>query len=123
MRASVFGLGYVGCVTAASLARAGHQVVGVDLNPEKVGMVNAGTSPIVEPGLGELLAEPDVGIQALAAHPHEPKHDPVVGPDHPAGAGRGGLAIHGCFQKARGSDDGSRGGRLAEEFPAGFPAG
>jgi len=56
MRVSVFGLGYVGCVTAASLARAGHQVVGVDLNPEKVGMVNAGTSPIVEPGLGELLA-------------------------------------------------------------------
>jgi GDP-mannose 6-dehydrogenase len=47
MRVSVFGLGYVGCVTAASLARAGHQVVGMDLNPEKVSMVNAGISPIV----------------------------------------------------------------------------
>ena len=57
MRVSVFGLGYVGCVTAACLAKAGHQVVGVDINPDKVAMVNAGTSPLVEPGLGELLAE------------------------------------------------------------------
>ena len=57
MRVSIFGLGYVGCVTAACLARAGHQVIGVDINPDKVAMVNAGTSPLVEPGLGELLAE------------------------------------------------------------------
>ena len=57
MRVSVFGLGYVGAVTAACLAKAGHQVVGVDVNPEKVAMVNAGRSPVVEPGLGELLAE------------------------------------------------------------------
>ena len=55
MRVSVFGLGYVGCVTSACLARAGHEVVGVDINREKVEMVNAGRSPIVEPGLGELL--------------------------------------------------------------------
>jgi GDP-mannose 6-dehydrogenase len=57
MRVSVFGLGYVGCVTAACLARHGHQVVGVDINAEKVAMLNAGASPIVEPGLGELLKE------------------------------------------------------------------
>ena len=57
MRVSVFGLGYVGCVTAACLARAGHEVVGVDVNPDKVAMINAGQSPIVEPGLGELLEE------------------------------------------------------------------
>jgi GDP-mannose 6-dehydrogenase len=57
MRVSVFGLGYVGCVTAACLARAGHQVVGVDTNAEKVGMLNSSTSPIVEPGLSELLGE------------------------------------------------------------------
>jgi GDP-mannose 6-dehydrogenase len=55
MNVSVFGLGYVGCVTAACLARAGHDVVGVDVNPEKVDMVNDGRSPIVEPGLPELL--------------------------------------------------------------------
>src|SRR5262245_49462901 len=57
MRVSVFGLGYVGCVTAACLAKAGHQIVGTDSNVDKVSMVNAGVSPIVEPGLGEVLAE------------------------------------------------------------------
>jgi len=57
MRVSVFGLGYVGCVTAACLAKAGHEVIGVDANPEKVAMVNAATAPVVEPGLGEVLAE------------------------------------------------------------------
>jgi GDP-mannose 6-dehydrogenase len=57
MRVSVFGLGYVGCVTAAWLARAGHHVIGVDTNGGKVAMVGAGTSPLVEPGLGELLRE------------------------------------------------------------------
>jgi GDP-mannose 6-dehydrogenase len=56
MRVSVFGLGYVGCVSAASLAGDGHHVIGVDVNPEKVGAVNAGHSPIVEPGLDALLA-------------------------------------------------------------------
>src|SRR5262249_60820667 len=56
MRVSVFGLGYVGSVTSACLADAGHDVVGVDVNPEKVAIVNAGDAPVVEPGLGELLA-------------------------------------------------------------------
>ena len=55
MNVSVFGLGYVGCVTAGCLAARGHHVVGVDVSSEKVAMVNAGNSPIVEPGLGELL--------------------------------------------------------------------
>jgi len=66
MRVSVFGLGYVGAVTAACLARAGHEVTGVDINHEKVAMVNAGASPIVEPGLGDLLAEA-VGAGRLRA--------------------------------------------------------
>jgi GDP-mannose 6-dehydrogenase len=55
MRVSVFGLGYVGCVSAASFAADGHHVIGVDINPEKVRAVNEGRSPIVEPGLEELL--------------------------------------------------------------------
>src|SRR5947208_16189254 len=66
MRVSVFGLGYVGCVTAACLARTGHDVVGVDVNEEKVEMVNAAMSPVVEPGLAELLAEV-VGARRLRA--------------------------------------------------------
>ena len=56
MRVSIFGLGYVGCVSAAAFAADGHTVVGVDINPDKVAAVNAGRSPIVEPGLDEMLA-------------------------------------------------------------------
>src|SRR5689334_18721143 len=56
MRVSVFGLGYVGSVSAASFAADGHEVIGVDVNPDKVASVNAGRSPIVEPGLDDLLA-------------------------------------------------------------------
>jgi GDP-mannose 6-dehydrogenase len=55
MRISVFGLGYVGVVSAACLARNGHTVIGVDTNRAKVALVNEGASPIVEKGLDGLL--------------------------------------------------------------------
>ena len=54
---SVFGLGYVGCVSAACFAKEGHAVTGVDVNPAKVDMINAGKATIVEAGIGELVAE------------------------------------------------------------------
>ena len=57
MKLSVFGLGYVGSVTAGCLASDGHDVVGVDVNPLKVELINAGRSPVVEPGLDDLIAE------------------------------------------------------------------
>jgi len=61
MKVNVFGLGYVGTVSAACLANEGHDVQGVDVEPAKVGMITSGLSPIVEPGLQELIAS---GIQS-----------------------------------------------------------
>jgi len=53
---SVFGLGYVGCVSAACFAREGHDVVGVDVSQTKVDLINSGKPTIVEEGIGELVA-------------------------------------------------------------------
>jgi GDP-mannose 6-dehydrogenase len=57
MRLSVFGLGYVGCVSAACFAKEGHDVIGVDVNPTKVEIINGGQSPIVETGVSALIGE------------------------------------------------------------------
>jgi len=61
MRVSIFGLGYVGTVCAACLARFGHEVLGVDLNADKNAQIAAGRSPIVEPGVEELIRD---GVEA-----------------------------------------------------------
>lgn len=57
MNVTLFGLGYVGTVTATCLAARGHHVVGVDTDSGKVAAVNAGRPPVIEPGLDELLAK------------------------------------------------------------------
>lgn len=56
MKVAILGLGYVGTVTAACLANRGHRVVGIDPDPDKTEAINAGRSPVVEPGCEELVA-------------------------------------------------------------------
>lgn len=57
MRISIFGMGYVGSVTAACLAKEGNEVIGVDISREKVDQLSTGRSPIVEEKIGEIIAD------------------------------------------------------------------
>jgi GDP-mannose 6-dehydrogenase len=56
VRIAVFGLGYVGTVSSAALASLGHSVIGVDTNLSKVERIEAGETPVIEPGLADLIA-------------------------------------------------------------------
>src|SRR5271169_396429 len=57
MNICIVGLGYVGAVSAACLANSGHRVWGVDINTDKISIINEGRSPIVETGLAEKIAQ------------------------------------------------------------------
>ncbi len=63
MKISVFGLGYVGCVSAGCLTALGHEVIGVDVNPMKVDLINDGQSPVIETELDILI-----GSAVAASH-------------------------------------------------------
>ena len=66
MKISIFGLGYVGCVGAACLAKLGHTVIGVDVNENKVRLINEGKPTIIEEGILELCAEAHVAKRMSA---------------------------------------------------------
>lgn len=57
MKISVFGLGYVGLISATCLAKEGHEVIGVEINPQKVRMINSGLSPVREKDIDQILRE------------------------------------------------------------------
>ena len=66
MKITVFGLGYVGCVVSACMAKDGHDVIGIDPDVTKVDAINRAQSPIVEPELGEVIAKA-VGLGRIHA--------------------------------------------------------
>ncbi|MBX3616254.1 nucleotide sugar dehydrogenase [Nitrosomonas sp.] len=75
MKISIFGLGYVGTVSAGCLATDGHLVIGVDPNKTKVELINQGTSPIVEKDIGEMVAAAVKNNQLRAT---QDVHDAVI---------------------------------------------
>ena len=64
MKVSIFGLGYVGCVTAACLTRDGHEVIGVDVVSAKVDRLGSGLPTVIETGLDKLIAQEKAQLAA-----------------------------------------------------------
>ena len=78
MKISVFGLGYVGAVSCGCLPELSHQVIGVDINPLKVQMINAGQSPVVEDGINELI---DAAVKSGRLRATQDLEDAVLNTD------------------------------------------
>ena len=72
MRINVYGLGYVGSVSAACLAAAGHDVLGIDIDQAKVDQISRGLSTVIEPGLEELIGSTVASGKLRAATQGDP---------------------------------------------------
>jgi len=108
MRVSIFGLGYVGSVSAAAIAADGHEVIGVDVNADKVDTINAGRSPIVEPGLEALIEELVEGKRLRA----------TTSPEEAVGDSEVSLVCVGTPSRKNGSLDLSYLARVVEQIGA-----
>src|ERR687896_1285993 len=71
MKVSVVGLGYVGSIAAAGIATAGHEVIGIDVDLERVNAYRSGVVPIYEPGLSDLIDAASQGGKLRFLHPNE----------------------------------------------------
>jgi GDP-mannose 6-dehydrogenase len=108
MNVSVFGLGYVGAVSLACLARDGHRVIGVDIDHAKLELIAAGKTPVVEQGMVELMAQGVAsGRIAVTADPRHAIHASDVS-----------LVCVGTPCAANGNQDQSALTRVAEEIGA-----
>ena len=101
MNVVVIGGGYVGCVSAACLARLGHQVIVMDTDEHKVEQIQAGRSPVLEPGLDELLAEQVRAgrLSASAQAPRLPCRRSAL-PDEDAGFVGMGISCTACSHRS-----------------------
>ena len=111
-RVSVFGLGYVGAVSVACLADHGHDVIGVDVDPDKVDAIGAGRCPIVEAGLEDLLR---AGIESGRGRATTDTAEAVAGSDVS-------FICVGTPSQANGSLDLSYVQRVSEEIGAALAA-
>ena len=66
MKISIFGLGYVGCVSLGCLAKNGHSVIGVDTNQAKVNQINSGKATIIEKDVDTIIAEQRLSGRIIA---------------------------------------------------------
>ena len=76
MEITALGPGYVGTVAAASLAASGHSVLGIDIDPERIGSLQSGITPFYEPALAETIRLPNGAGNPRFAHSDAPDARP-----------------------------------------------